>query len=123
MATTQKSSPTTATTLDAASIETQLAALLDTKAVSAGSKNLAQVFEELARANGNVVTFEQAKAVSPKSPSDLAYYFRTALGKVVTQRGKDGKTCWIVQKGGYPSEVRAEVERLKAQLATVPTTK
>lgn len=126
MATSTKQSAAVTTStpeVNAAALEQQIAALLETKAVSAGSTNLAQVFEEMARANGNVVTFDQAKAISPKSPSDLAYYFRKALGKCVTQRGKDGKTCWIVQKGGYPSEVKAEVERLRAQLATAPTTK
>lgn len=120
MATTQKSQPNATT--DAAALEAQLANLLSTKAVSTGSKSLAKVFEEIARENGNVVTFEQAKAISPKSPSDLAYYFRQAGGKVVTTKGKSGQTSWTVVKLsngqlGYPDAVKAEVDRLKAELA------
>lgn len=122
MATAQKS--TTTTTLDAAALEAQLANLLSTKAVSTGSKSLAKVFEEIAKANGNVVTFEQAKAISPKSPSDLAFYFRKAGGKIATSRGKEGGTSWTVIKLsngelGYPENVKKEVERLKAELANV----
>lgn len=117
MPTAQKSAPS-------ADIESQLAELLSTKAVSAGSKNYAKMFEDLAKKNGNVVTFEMAKAVFSKSPSDLAFYFRQAGGKIVSQRGKAGTTTWTVVKLangelGYPEAVRKEVERLKTELANV----
>lgn len=115
---TQKSSSTTPTSEQ---IEQQIAALLDKKAVSTGSKNYAAVFEKIARENGNVVTFAQAKAVFPNSPSDLAFHFRQAGGKIASTRGKAGTTIWTVVKLangelGYPEAVRKEVERLKMEL-------
>jgi hypothetical protein len=118
MATTQKA----VATAPAVNLEEQLASLLSTKAVSSGSKSLAQVFEQIAREHNHVVTFEQAKAASPKSPSDLAYYFRQAGGKVMTTKGRGSQTSWTVQKLsngqlGYPDAVKAEVDRLKAELA------
>jgi len=113
MATTQKQTSTV-------DVEAQIAALLSTKAVSSGSKSLAQVFEQLARENNHIVTFEQAKAASPKSPSDLAFYFRQALGKCMTVKGKDGKTYWEVQKlsngkMGHPAEVKALLSELQTK--------
>lgn len=107
--------------VSASEIEAQLATLLSTKAVSAGSKNYAAMFEKIARENGNVVTFDQAKLIVPKSPSDLAYYFRQAGGKIVSERGKSGGTRWVVVKLasgelGYPAAVKAEIDRLKSAL-------
>jgi hypothetical protein len=103
-------------------IEQQIATLLDKKAVSTGSKNYAQIFEKIARENGHIVTFAQAKAVFPNSPSDLAFHFRQAGGKIASTRGKAGTTIWTVVKLangelGYPENVRKEVERLKMELA------
>ena len=107
------------------SVEEQIAQLLSTKAVSSGSKNVALEFEKVAKANNHVVTFAQAKEISPKSPSDAAFYFRQALGKVTTSKQKDGKTCWIVMKlpngkMGYPNETKALLAELKAQQAPKP---
>lgn len=82
---TQKSAPTTS------EMEAMLANLLSTKAVSSSSKNYAAMFEKLARENGNVVTFDQARAIVPRSPSDLAYYLRQAGGKIISERGKSGR--------------------------------
>jgi hypothetical protein len=103
-------------------IEQQIATLLDKKAVSTGSKNYAQIFEKIARENGHIVTFAQAKAVFPNSPSDLAFHFRQAGGKIASTRGKAGTTIWTVVKLangelGYPENVRKEVEGLKMELA------
>lgn len=122
MPTAQKS--TTPSTVTPEQIQQQIAALLDKKAVSTGTKNYAQVFEKIARENGNVVTFAQAKAVFPNSPSDLAFHFRQAGGKIASTRGKAGTTIWTVVKLangelGYPENVRKEVERLKAELDNV----
>jgi hypothetical protein len=109
-----------AVTPSATELEQQIAALLDKKAVSTGSKNLAAEFEKIARANGGVVTYAQAKAIVPKSPSDLSFYFRQAGGKCVTTRNKAGQSFWtVVRPIGYPGEVKAEVERLTQELSKV----
>jgi hypothetical protein len=92
MATTQKQSAPSAASAIELENALAIANLLSTKAVSSGSKFLAQVFEQIAREHNHVVTFEQAKAASPKSPSDLAYYFRQAGGKVMTTKGRSGQT-------------------------------
>ena len=95
---------------------------MSTKAVSKGSVNLAAEFERIAKANNHIVTFAQAKEICPKAPSDACFYFRQALGKAITVRGKDGKTQWEGMKlsngkFGYPAEVKALITELQA-LAT-----
>ena len=107
-----------------AQAEQLLAALLNTRANSAGTNGatMAAAFERIAKANGNVVTFAQAQEVNAKYPSDLAYHFRQAGGKCVTIKGRNASSAWTVQKLpngklGYIAEVRAMIAELKAQLA------
>ena len=92
---------------------------------------MALAFEKIAKANGNVVTFDQASTVNAKYPSDLAYYFRQAGGKCITSKARNGNTFWTVQvlangKHAYPDAVaeriaelsKASAEKAKASTAT-----
>lgn len=103
------------------------------RASSAGTSGraMALAFEKIAKANGNVVTFEQAAQVNPKYPSDLAYYFRQAGGKCITSKARNGNTFWTVQvlangQHAYPDAVQARIaeltkgnaEKAKASTAT-----
>lgn len=101
-----------------------LAALLNTRASSTGTSGyaMAVAFERIAKANGNVVTFDQARAVNAKYPSDLAYYFRQAGGKCVTSKARNGNSAWVVSKlpngsMAYPAEVKALIAEVKARIA------
>lgn len=99
--------------------EAELAALLNKRASSTGTSGsaMAMAFERIAKANGNVVTFDQASGVNAKYPSDLAYYFRQAGGKCVTHKARNGQSYWVVslmfdgKSLAYPEVVR---ERIKA---------
>jgi hypothetical protein len=94
--------------------------LLSTKAVSSGKRDIAAEFERVARENGHKVTYSQAKAITPASPSDACFYFRSKLGKATTHRVKGGETFWTIDRlstgeYAYPSAVKQLVEQLQQQ--------
>ena len=69
------------------------------KPASLGKKGsfLADEFVRIATANNGVVTLDQAKAINPGAPSDLAYYARLKGIQIETEKKKGGGTTWKVK--------------------------
>jgi hypothetical protein len=110
--------------------EQELAVLQNKRASSAGTsgKVMAAAFERIAKANGGIVTFDQASQINAKYPSDLAYYFRQAGGKCLTSKARNGQTFWTVQTlpsgvAAYPDAVAARIAELTAKAKPAPTSK
>lgn len=106
------------------SAQDELAILSNKRASSAGNSGsvMAAAFERIAKANGGVVSFEQAQAVNAKYPSDLAYYFRQFGGKCITSKARNGNSYWTVQtlsngKPAYPAAVAERMRELQAEVA------